>query len=97
MRLHLIAGARPNFLKISSIINAINNHNTNSINFKLVHTGQHFDNNLSQIFFNDLKLPKPDINLNCGGGTAIGQISKIMISYEKYIKKKYTRFYNCCW
>ena len=92
MELHLIVGARPNFLKIASIINAINNHNYNSINFKLVHTGQHFDNNLSQIFFNDLKLPKPDINLNCGGGTAIGQISKIMISYENYIKKNIPDF-----
>ena len=87
MRLHLIAGARPNFLKIASIINAINNHNSNLINFKLVHTGQHFDNNLSQIFFSDLKLPKPDINLNCGGGTELSRYQKLISM--RIIKKIY--------
>ena len=85
MKFHLIAGARPNFLKTSSIINAIikSKHN---INYKIIHTGQHFDKNLSEVFFNQLNIPKPDINLNCGGGTSIEQISKIMISYEDYIK-----------
>lgn len=87
MKLHIIAGARPNFLKISSLCNSIKNLNYSSLAFKLIHTGQHFDKNLSQIFFSELKIPKPDVNLNCGGGTSIEQISKIMISYDNYIKK----------
>ena len=86
MKLHLIAGARPNFLKISSILNSIRNLKCSSIRYKLIHTGQHFDKNLSQIFFTELNIPKPDINLNCGGGSTIEQVSKIMISYEKYIR-----------
>ena len=55
MKFHLIAGARPNFLKISSIINAIikSKHN---INYKIIHTGQHFDKNLSEVFFNQLNI-----------------------------------------
>ena len=87
MNLHLIAGARPNFLKIASITDAISK-SKHSINFKIIHTGQHFDKNLSEVFFDQLNIPKPDINFNCGGGTQIEQISKIMISYEQYIKKK---------
>ena len=86
MNLHLIAGARPNFLKIASITDAITK-STHNINFKIIHTGQHFDKNLSEIFFDQLNIPKIDINFNCGGGTSIEQISKIMISYEQYIKK----------
>tara|TARA_B100000963_G_scaffold321838_1_gene305473 strand:- start:187 stop:1275 length:1089 start_codon:yes stop_codon:yes gene_type:complete len=87
MKLHLIAGARPNFLKISSICNSIRYLKTSSISFRLIHTGQHFDKNLSQIFFSELNIPKPDVNFNCGGGSSIEQISKIMLFYEKYIRK----------
>ena len=89
MNLHLIAGARPNFLKISSICNSIFkwNKKNQKINFNLIHTGQHFDSNLSKIFFDELNIPTPDTNFNCGGGSRISQISKIMISYEKYLIK----------
>ena len=88
MLLHIIAGARPNFLKISSLFNSIDKFSSKkTINFKLIHTGQHFDKNLSQVFFDDLKIPKPNINFNCGGGSRIIQISQIMTSYEKFLKK----------
>tara|TARA_B100000989_G_scaffold103280_1_gene75610 strand:- start:5297 stop:6379 length:1083 start_codon:yes stop_codon:yes gene_type:complete len=91
MKLHLIAGARPNFLKIASLCNSIRKGH-DKIQFKLIHTGQHFDKNLSQIFFTELNIPKPNINLNCGGGSSVEQISKIMISYEKYIKNNIPDF-----
>ena len=63
MNLHLIVGARPNFLKISSICNSINKFNSveKKIFFKLIHTGQHFDDNLSKIFFDQLKIPNPEL------------------------------------
>tara|TARA_Y100000816_G_C26084380_1_gene571987 strand:+ start:658 stop:1740 length:1083 start_codon:yes stop_codon:yes gene_type:complete len=86
MKFHLIVGTRPNLLKISSICNAIKKINSSQIRFRLIHTGQHYNKNLSQIFFSELNIPKPDINLNCGGGTSVEQITKIMISYEEYIK-----------
>ena len=87
MDLHLIVGARPNFIKISSIYNSINKFNSvkKKISFKIIHTGQHFDDNLSKIFFDQLKIPNPDINLNCKSSSHISQISKIMVSYESYL------------
>lgn len=59
----LIAGARPNFMKIAPIINELKQE---GISYFLVHTGQHYDEKISKIFFEDLNLPKPDINLEVG-------------------------------
>lgn len=83
----LIAGARPNFMKIAPIIMAINRSKSkkNLISFRLVHTGQHFDKNMSDSFFEELGLPEPDINLGAGGGTQAEQTAKIMIGYEKLL------------
>ncbi len=85
MLIDLIVGARPNFIKISSIIIAINKFDKKYFKYRLIHTGQHFDANMSEYFFNDLNLPKPDFNLNCGGGTHAEQTAKIMIEYEKIL------------
>lgn len=88
MDIVLIAGARPNFMKIAPIIKAIENHNLNtdrSIKYRLVHTGQHFDHNMSESFFKQLRIPSPDINLDCGGGTQAIQTANIMIKFEKYL------------
>jgi UDP-N-acetylglucosamine 2-epimerase (non-hydrolysing) len=87
IKIDLIAGARPNFIKISPIIEAINEVNSTKkiISFRLIHTGQHFDKNMSDTFFSDLGIPKPDINLNAGGGSQAEQTSKIMIGYEKVL------------
>jgi len=65
MKIFIITGARPNFMKISPIINEIKKHQ--NIEYKLIHTGQHFDKNMSDKFFEDLNLPYPDINLNIHG------------------------------
>ena len=65
MLIDLIAGARPNFIKISPIIDSINfaKKNGDNINFRLIHTGQHYDKNMSDSFFEQLDIPKPDVNL----------------------------------
>ncbi|GAB3014350.1 UDP-N-acetylglucosamine 2-epimerase (non-hydrolyzing) [uncultured Cyclobacterium sp.] len=83
----LIAGARPNFMKISPIIDAINAAagEGKAINFRLIHTGQHYDKNMSGSFFEQLGIPEPDVNLGAGGGTQAEQTAAIMIGYEKLL------------
>jgi UDP-N-acetylglucosamine 2-epimerase (non-hydrolysing) len=83
MHLTLIAGARPNFIKIAPIIRAINTAGRNEITFRLVHTGQHYDDRLSRIFFEQLNIPDPDVNLGAGSGTQAEQTARIMIEFEK--------------
>jgi UDP-N-acetylglucosamine 2-epimerase (non-hydrolysing) len=87
MRIDLIAGARPNFMKISPIIDAINKarNNGEDIEFRLIHTGQHYDKNMSHHFFSQLGIPEPHINLGARGGTQAEQTSAIMLGYEKFI------------
>lgn len=87
MRIDLIAGARPNFMKIAPIIDAIHKAQTEGkdIQFRLVHTGQHYDRNMSGSFFEELGIPDPDINLEAGGGTQSEQTSAIMLGYEKLL------------
>lgn len=85
MQITLIAGARPNFMKIAPIIHAIKKakNEGNNINFRLVHTGQHYDRNMSGSFFEELNIPDPDANLDCGGGSQAEQTASIMIAFEK--------------
>ncbi len=85
MKLTLIVGARPNFIKVAPVIRAINKFNTNGnqIDYRLVHTGQHYDKTMSETFFNELNIPEPDINLGCGGGTQAEQAASIMVAFEK--------------
>lgn len=85
MNITLIAGARPNFMKIAPIIEAIENHNKkhNNINYRLVHTGQHYDKNMSDSFFEQLGIPHPHANLESGGGTQAEQTANIMVRFEK--------------
>ncbi len=80
--LYIIAGARPNFMKIAPITRAIQNH-SDLLDFKIIHTGQHFDKEMSDIFFDELGIPKPNHHLNCGGGTHAEQTAKIMVAFEK--------------
>lgn len=83
----LIAGARPNFMKISPIINAIRNWEKSVLNFnyRLIHTGQHYDKKMSDAFFEQLDIPEPDHNFDVGSGTQAVQTSLIMTSYEKLL------------
>src|SRR5690349_4547334 len=83
MHLTLIDGARPTFIKIAPIIRAIHSVGRGQISFRLVHTGQHYDDKLSKIFFDQLGIPDPDVNLGAGSGTQAGQTARIMIEFEK--------------
>lgn len=81
----IIAGARPNFMKIAPIIRAIEKDKEKFFEYKLVHTGQHYDKNMSDIFFEELNIPKPDINLGIGSGSQAKQVAEIMIKLEDYL------------
>ena len=85
MHITLIAGARPNFMKIAALIHAIQaaQKQGKNVHFRLVHTGQHYDKNMSDTFFEELGIPAPDVNLGCGGGTQAEQTAHIMVAFEK--------------
>ena len=90
MHITLIAGARPNFMKIAAIVHAIERFNESRVEsqesrveYRLVHTGQHYDKNMSDTFFEELGIPAPDVNLGCGGGTQAEQTAHIMVEFEK--------------
>lgn len=87
MNIDIIAGARPNFMKIAPIISAIQKKNGEgfNINYRLIHTGQHYDKKMSGDFFEQLGIPEPNINLEAGGGTQAEQTAAIMIRYEKVL------------
>ena len=88
-KIDIIAGARPNFMKIASLFNAIKKISPDSINFsfRLIHTGQHYDDKMSKNFFKELGIPEPDYNFNVGSGSHAEQTSKIMVAYESLLKE----------
>lgn len=90
MQIDLIAGARPNFMKIAPIIEAIEKAKDEGkdIDYRLVHTGQHYDKKMSGNFFEELGIPEPDINLEAGSGTQAEQTATIMTRYEKALMEK---------
>ena len=75
-----VVGARPNFVKIASLVKAMQHHP--QIENVLLHTGQHYDASMSQQFFDDLEIPRPDINLGVGSGTHAGQTADILQRFE---------------
>ena len=83
MRVINVVGARPNFMKIAPIMREMQKHG--GFDPVLLHTGQHYDDAMSQVFFEDLKIPKPDINLGVGSGTHAQQTAKIMVEFEKIL------------
>lgn len=87
MHITLIAGARPNFMKIAPLIHAIKAAEAagKDIHYSLVHTGQHYDKNMSDTFFEELNIPMPDANLGCGGGSQAEQTANIMVAFEKHL------------
>ena len=92
-KLILVAGARPNFMKIAPIIREIKekrlkNKESKGLSYKLVHTGQHYDYEMSQAFFEDLEIPKPDYFLEAGSGSHAEQTARIMISFEKVCERE---------
>lgn len=86
----IIAGARPNFMKIAPILSALENAKANggSLEFRLIHTGQHYDKNMSDSFFEQLGIPQPHVNFGVGGGTQAEQTAGIMVAYEKLLMEK---------
>jgi UDP-N-acetylglucosamine 2-epimerase (non-hydrolysing) len=84
-KITIIAGARPNFMKIAPIIHAIQKAKSEGVNidYRLVHTGQHYDKNMSGSFFEQLEIPEPHANLECSGGSQAEQTANIMVSFEK--------------
>src|SRR5687767_720759 len=84
----IIAGARPNFMKVAPIIKAIKQARANEedIDYKLIHTGQHYDKKMSGDFFEQLGIPEPDVNLEAGGGTQAEQTAAIMTRFEKVLE-----------
>lgn len=80
MKIVIVAGARPNFMKISPIIDEIKK--TKDISYYLVHTGQHYDRKMSDLFFSELKIPRPDINLEVGSSSHAIQTADIMRAFE---------------
>ena len=86
MQIHLIAAARPNFMKIAPLYHALKK--VDWAEPIIVHTGQHYDLNMSDAFFIDLRLPNPDIHLGVGSGTHAEQTGKVMMAYEKILIKE---------
>jgi UDP-N-acetylglucosamine 2-epimerase (non-hydrolysing) len=86
LKVLIIAGARPNFMKIAPLIKALEAHNRNgqggAIDWRLVHTGQHYDAAMSEIFFSELGIPAPDINLEVGSASQAVQTANIMRAFE---------------
>lgn len=85
----IIAGARPNFMKVAPIIQQIRNHSAHvkktddlEIEYRLIHTGQHYDEKMSDIFFEDLGIPSPHINLGVGSGSHAIQTANVMAKFE---------------
>ena len=89
----LIAGARPNFMKIAPLISALKaaQDRGSALQYRLIHTGQHYDQNMSGQFFKQLGIPEPDINLEVGSGTQAEQTAAIMVRYEKVLLQRPSR------
>jgi UDP-N-acetylglucosamine 2-epimerase (non-hydrolysing) len=85
--LYLVAGARPNFMKIAPLVRALRRHG-DGLRFKLVHTGQHYDREMNGVFFEELGIPAPDVCLECGGGSHAEQTAKIMLGFEQCCRRE---------
>lgn len=85
----IVAGARPNFMKVAPLVHALSARKQTALaagidlSVSIVHTGQHFDQNMSDIFFQDLEIPAPDRHLEVGSGSHAEQTAKIMVAFEK--------------
>lgn len=81
-KIYFVAGARPNFMKIAPLIHECKRQ---GITYKLIHTGQHYDYNMSKIFFDNLGIPEPDVHLNVGSASHAVQTARIMMEFEKVL------------
>ena len=92
MKIISVVGARPNFMKIAPFVHAINaynqDHASEKIEHVLVHTGQHYDDRMSKVFFESLGIPEADIHLNVGSGSHAQQVGNTMMAFEKVIQEE---------
>lgn len=86
-KLLLVAGARPNFMKIAPIVRELQAH-ADTFDFKLIHTGQHYDREMSDVFFEELEIPKPNHYLDVGSGSHAEQTAKVMVRFEKVCEQE---------
>ncbi len=86
LKLLSVVGARPNFMKVAPLHRVFSR--MKNVRHVIVHTGQHYDANMSKIFFDDLELPKPDVYLGVGSGSHAEQTAKIMVEFEKVLMKE---------
>ncbi len=84
MKFISVVGARPNFMKVAPLHRAFSE--IDDIKHMIVHTGQHYDQNMSKVFFDDLELPKPDVYLGVGSGSHAEQTAKVMVEFEKVLR-----------
>jgi len=80
-KIYLVAGARPNFMKIAPIVRALQTHGR--LTYSIIHTGQHYDREMNDVFFEELGIPEPDIFMGAGGGSHAQQTAKIMVAFEE--------------
>lgn len=83
--LHVV-GARPNYMKIAPIVRELGKYSSKFAQ-TLVHTGQHYDDNMSRVFFDELEMPRPDINLEVGSGTHAEQTAQVMLRFEPVLEQ----------
>lgn len=84
--IYLVAGARPNFMKIAPIVRALQAHG--GLGFKIIHTGQHYDREMNDVFFEELGIPQPDVFMGAGGGSHAQQTARIMIAFEELCQQE---------
>lgn len=79
----LVAGARPNFMKIAPLVRALRAYD-GALRFPIVHTGQHYDPGMNDVFFEELGIPRPEVCLGAGSGTHAQQLARIMVAFETF-------------
>jgi UDP-N-acetylglucosamine 2-epimerase (non-hydrolysing) len=84
MRICNVVGARPNFMKMAPVIHELARR---GVDQRLVHTGQHYDESMSDVFFAELGMPRPDVHLRVGSGTHAGQTAAVMVAFERVIRE----------
>jgi UDP-N-acetylglucosamine 2-epimerase (non-hydrolysing) len=84
--LYLVAGARPNFMKIAPIVRALRAHG--GLDYRIIHTGQHYDHDMNDVFFQELGIPAPDLFMAAGGGGHAQQTGKIMVAFEELCQQQ---------
>jgi len=84
--IYLVAGARPNFMKIAPIVRALDA--SGELAYQIIHTGQHYDREMNEVFFEELGIPEPDLFMGAGGGSHAQQTARIMLAFEELCESR---------